>query len=391
MVETSPRAHPENSRLRPNETFVFLSPYFVYLSSQTSALQAVYNRFIAPKTTYKPLHLEGRMTPADSIALEEAMHVIIDNPEALEVYGTVSDTVKAEYGSTVHALANLLGQDRIMLLTHERVIPPSLRSLEPQLREIEEGYPYPRFSMQFALPDRYTVFPRDLFNRFGDQFFLSPAALPHFEYPQTDRRFMTSEGGAVLQSGNVVLISESLRNTDPTAEQQKNILRQLGFKVAWFPTTNIDKQPIGKRSITPEHIDGHSALIEGKDGEEYLLIGSSFFHQDKQTEEKIKRATNLVGAQLVEIDDSELPHMAFNFIQLRDGSVALSRTGKKVGSQYLTSNLETALEGIVGMDRVHLLPSLHYLPQRTQAGIRCMSNILPTDFIQKAKEATGQV
>lgn len=391
MVEHSPKNHPEHKRLHPNETFVFISPYITYLPSQTSALLEVYNRFVAPRTTHKPLLLEGRMTPIESNLLGRALTEIERNPDALEVYGQVGDAVRAEYGGTLSALAQLLGKDRIILLTHETVTPSDLAQFEPELRKLENSFDYPRFSFRSTLPERYTVFPRDMACQYGNELVISPESLGGFEHPHTARYHTTSEGGAVLQSGNVVLISEWLRKVDPLVEQQKARLKQLGYKVAWFPLCDIAKQPVGKRSITPEHIDSSAALVSGRDGEEYLLIGSSFFHQDKPTEEKIKRATDFVGARIVEIDDSDLPHMAFNFIQLRDGSVALSRTGKRVGSKYLTSNLEAALEGIVGMDRVHLLPPLHHLPLRTQAGIRCMSNILPTDFVQKAKEATGQM
>lgn len=390
MQERETRLPPETAPLKQGETFIFAGPDITQSPARINGALDVYNKCIVPTNTGLPVFVEGADFTEHVSEIYEALRLIKSDPKAATVFASKIFEVFCEYQFTLDALSNIVGKDRIMLVADRRAAELTDGLLAKGMDESTLYSKYPQFDLLYSGNGLSMAYPRDVATTYDNRLFIAPSVLTDYQGEGFDRKSLLSEGGAVLNSGDVVLLSEKLRNTDPTAEAQRNMLRQLGYKVAWFPGCDPEKQPRGKKAIVAGHIDSHASLVEGKDGEQNLLVARSFFEQSSPTKEKVKRASDFTGAHLVVIEDSDLPHLAFNLIQFRNGVIAISQTGKEGGTEYIPSTLETALDGIVGPEKVIVLPPLRNIPQRTQAGIRCMSNILPTEFILKAKEATGQ-
>ena len=391
MIEREVSFAPETAPLRTDETLLLIEPYFLKVISAVAGGEAVYNKFIAPTTDFRPLGIEGRMNEAQANALSAAIVMAEGDSSARKVYSDQVSEVYQEYRSTLESLSEIVGADNITLVTHEQRSPNDLSGLDIGALTPEIELDNPTFSFRFSMPNVYTAYPRDMATNLNGHVFYNTRTLRNLGDGEDFSRSPLGENGAILTAGKAVLMSEYLREKGPTAQKSKDGLKALGYKVTWFPRCDPERQPKGKRAIVEGHIDDHAALIEGMDGNNHLLVGSSFLHQDKSTTEKIRRASDWIDANLIEVDDPDLPHLAFNFIQLCDGSIMISSTGKMVDDLYYPSNLEEVLQGIVGVDRVRVLPALKHIPVRMQAGLRCMTNVLPIQFLQKAREATGQI
>lgn len=218
-----------------------------------------------------------------------------------------------------------------------------------------------------------TIWLRDRFMTIGGVSFLNPEAFPYFKDSDDAVKSFLGEGGAVLTAGNAVLVSEDLwriRKQDPGFA----ILQRKGFICAPLPPIDPKKQKYD--SFNKSHIDGHAALIIDKDGILRLLVAESYSRQGHKTREVLRFAAETVGAEMGEIDDANLPPLALNLIQFKDGSV--------VASSGETNDLTFVLELLLGKDKVlQTEVPLIRIPSILAGGIRCMTNTLPTSLLRK--------
>lgn len=217
-------------------------------------------------------------------------------------------------------------------------------------------------------PER--LFLRDLFtNVNGELFFIDPDPSPGITESGNVYLSPLGEGGKVILAGHSMVVSEDLWKNPKTARDLK-LLRERGYRVVSLPRPNPS---LG--NFVEGHIDGHVNLLTGKDGNAYLLYARSYARQEAGCSKKIRSAAEFIGAEAIEINDTGLPPLAFNFVQLGNGVVLLS------GSADL-QELEKTISDIVGVENLTVTDvPISTIPSLAKGGIRCMINSAPQSLI----------
>ncbi|KKQ29389.1 MAG: hypothetical protein A3H17_00400 [Candidatus Levybacteria bacterium RIFCSPLOWO2_12_FULL_37_14] len=172
------------------------------------------------------------------------------------------------------------------------------------------------------------------------------------------------------EQGKVLVKNKSILVTPDVWRKSKDEILGLtrnGFKVGCLPCVDTSKQSY---KFTELHIDGHSALIEDKNGTLVLLVTDSYSHQGHDTRKFIRQAAETAEARMVEVDDRKLPPLALNLIQFEDRSIAFTNSEAR--------DLEVTLSELVGSDKIFTteIPLIE-LPKHALGGMRCLTNILP--------------
>lgn len=271
-----------------------------------------------------------------------------------------------EYAAILDTLTSVVDRDDL------RLIQESSHARYAQ----QIGHPTPDFGLKMIVFEAKDIHPmlwlRDGFTTVGDFAFVNPK---YFRYiPQSSKIIHSkfAEGGLVLNTGNAVLVSEELWKK-PRADRAFHLLKETGFRIGSLPLVDTIKQENG---FPPNHIDGHAALITSREGKPTLLAARSYLLQGGQTYKLVRRAAETVGAQLIQVDDRNLPPLALNLIQFMNREVVVTATDYADFNQLLVE--------LLGPEKVHSTRiSISEIPQNWLGSIRCMTTTLPYSLLQQ--------
>lgn len=266
-----------------------------------------------------------------------------------------------EHAAIRDLLVSMVGSDRVKVIntkimgtkaTKDGLAPVELGSLKPG---------YPTFETPY-LNRYYQTWLRDAHTLLDDVMLVNPNAWT------TSAPFMRpsplGEMGRVLLSGRTLMVGIDLWRDSKVDIRS---LQERGYNIAPLPVVDPTKQA---NEFHPGHIDGHAALIKDMGGDLVLLTANSYAFQGSGTRKQIRSGAMLVGAEVVEIDDIDLPSLSLNLIQFEDGSIACTATRSGL--------LESTLADIVGPDKVFSTSiPLELIPEKMTGSIRCMTNVVP--------------
>ncbi len=264
-----------------------------------------------------------------------------------------------EYDAMLNLLKKVVGEENVRLIqsriVYTQMTPqgPVLRGATlPKMPESMKGEEFPYIDWKFR------QWPRDSYSLIDGQIHADPVMWNGKGDIVVDSPFF--EGGKVLQRKNVLLVTPDVYGK---YKKRKDIVP--GKTVLPIPFVEV-KLPM---AVAKDHIDGHVALLEGKDGELGIFAAESYAKQGNQTSKKLRSVAQRIGARFVEIDDARLPLLAFNFIQLWDNSIVMSGG---------TGELEFRLKDFVGEDKIFTTnPPIGFTPILAGGSIRCLTNIIP--------------
>lgn len=284
-----------------------------------------------------------------------------------------ANKAQAEYDSLLSLLSMHLGFGNIIIVKNKVTVVKTGKYGDPSFHS--EDYPdlkeFKNIKLRFAssLDSPWT---RDCFVSIGNVTFVNPDNIGDFEESETVIKSVLGEGGSVLQAKKTVLVSEDLW-TSRKNDKDFQLLKDMGFIVAPLPQIDPLKQ---KFEFNESHIDGHAALIVDKDNNLRLLVADSYSRQGNGTRKKINFAAETIGAEITEIDDTNLPPLALNLVQFEDKSVIVS------GSE--TNDLVFPLALMLGGEKVLTTPvPMIEIPRFFFGGIRCMTNVLPNSVLKR--------
>jgi len=173
------------------------------------------------------------------------------------------------------------------------------------------------------------------------------------------------EGGKVLTQDKTILVTPDIY--EKAKDELKNLISE-DYRIGVLPLVMKAKQGF---DFTGSHIDGHASLIKDKNNKLALVVADSYFRQGNDSQRLIKKASKAINAQLIEVDDRNLPPLAFNMLQFEDKSVAMTGSVSK--------NLEAVISDLVGKNKVFTtgIP-LTCVPKLSWGGIRCLTNTIPS-------------
>lgn len=295
--------------------------------------------------------------------------------------------VTTEHGAILHALGQRIEPDNTTLIQTDLIMMRNNRPGVPQTIVYSTPPDVPGYeSVRLPSLDSYKgdptdtarferlrkgIYLRDLFTNIdGNLIFINDSEQRAFPVGKRVISSPLGEGGKVLISGKSVLVSPDLWK-DPQVKRQISDLRNEEYKVLYIPFVEEEKQAKDKREFVPGHIDGHASLIQDRSGNPHLLYAKSYSRQGSGTSKSLRSTAEMIGAEPIEINDTGLPHLAFNLVQLPDGSVVMTSSND-------SKELEDAVMNIVGEDQtVTTKIPVSQIPVITGAGIRCMTNIGP--------------
>lgn len=380
-TESSEPDRNDYSSEKPGTSFVFLpssaiavtAAKFADFHRRTLALGLPYNPERSLNQNFKTIPLAQRNDIVAAMQNES-----IGKP--LEEIFPLED-VMSEYRAIERAIVQAMGTSAIQLIDYSKrrssSLSVSMTSLDDRLalfaEEVDTTFP----SHRPTILSKLKGYPRDYYTQFGKWLFCETdphqAELLRKKVYKVESATL-SEGGAVLYAGKAIIVSGYVWKTTPHFYFDR--LREEGYQIARVPKVKPEGQSSGKKEYAHSHIDGHAALIENPRTHQLtFLYAKSYAEQDETTRSDLQEAARTVGAIPLEIDDSELPHLAFNFPQFPNGKIVCPRGGKFMGGVYKKSSLEIELERIVGSENVILTDTpITYFPKYTQAGIRCLTN-----------------
>jgi len=371
MPEREHRATTESQeRLRPGEVLLFPKPgYFMQHVRYAGAL-AIYRRYINPLDP----------NPSEvNLAVHEPQIQEHIRQYGFQEFHEYERKVITEYSDLLNGLIDAVGEDNLHLTNNS--FSPSENTHTYTLEGRSTAYDNQVVHMQsITFPAGFHAFPRDMFTQFGRTIFVNPWAFPRFRETNQYRKSRVGEGGMSVIAKNAIIFSEKLQE-DKTAIRDIKALEQRGYKVAFVPPVIREKQPPDRQEFAENHIDGHCALIMGKDKKLHLLFALSYAEQDRKTLRALVGAGRKVDAEMAAVQDSEMAHLDLNFIQLPDGSVVYPVTGRETTEGYLASGLDRALIDLVGGENIIYVPSVVNMTRLTRAGLRCMTNTAPVNFL----------
>lgn len=297
---------------------------------------------------------------------------------------TYGDTLSDEYDQLLITINHLAGWRRTSLVRNRSLIQRHNKftgQTEIVVEDTPELHTNPTVDFQ-NVGGRGEIFLRDLFTATDDFVFVNPDA--KLACRET-RSFMSSplgEGGKVLVSGKTLVVAEDIES-NPDAQRHIDMLKQKGYIVQFIPQVDASKQQEKRKEFVSDHIDGHAALIAGHDKTPTLFVASSYATQDERTQQIFNRLPSS-GIAVCAIDDSRLPHLAFNIVQFSDNTVLLAGSGlRNEQGKYEASELEKTLVQFLGKAYVHRVPSdMTAISHLGIGSIRCLVNIAPISFIQ---------
>lgn len=374
------RATQEHLGLGPEEVILFIRPE--HLISSTLVTRAAEEYFTQQILSYSA-------TLEDFERNYKGINTHLQFFDRERIAKTLAPVID-EYRGFLHSLVSAVGPRKIKLLStrsfslqDERLnafveeaahtIDTDLKSSDPDVETIS-----------LVGQTEKTLYPRDLFTIYktgrGEVTFISPL-FPTSIQSGTVIRSLLAEGGMVLHAGNSMLISNEVLGWIPKIPQivsDLTILKNLGFEINFIPRTRVDKQDPKKDSYVEGHIDGHAALLLGKDAQPYLLLAKSYATQDIESQRALVMAARSVHATSIVVDDVNTSHLAFNnIIQFPDGTVMYAPSGKQTTGRYQHTALDVVMLQLVAEDKLLFTPPLQHLPELTKAGARCTTTIVP--------------
>jgi hypothetical protein len=272
-------------------------------------------------------------------------------------------SIFAEWHSIYNLFVNLVGKDNIVVSKTDITVGKHNKdsSIDRKSFDLPEKLSFGAIGIPF-LSKFYLSWPRDAYIALADKIFANPKA---WNMPSKDIEISElGEQGKVLTKNKAILVTPDVWKK---SRHQISELTQDGFDVGCL--LNVDKCKQNYR-FEESHIDGHSALIEDKNGDLVLLVADSYSHQGNGARKLIKQAADTVGARMIEIDDRNLPPLALNLIQFEDGSIAFTNSEAK--------DLEITLAELVGNNKLFKTKiPLIAVPRLSSGGMRCLTNILP--------------
>lgn len=371
----------EHLGLGPGEVILFMRPD--YLLSATLVTRVAQEYFVqqnlpylVPKLEDFERHYEGINADLQSFNKEKTAKILVP--------------VIREYRGFLDSLISAAGPQRIKLLANRS------ESLQDQQMDalIQEAAHRTGEYLNSSYPDVETVslvgqteetlYPGDLFTIYktqrGQVTFVSPL-FPESIQSGSVVCSLLAEGGIVLHAGNSMLMLDEVLSWVPKIPQvmsDLSTLKNLGFEINFIPRVRVDKQDPNKHFYVEGHIDGHAALLLGKDARPYLLLAKSYAMQDAQSQRIIAMAAKSVKATLVVVDDAHINHLAFNnLIQFPDGTVMYAPSGQYRLGKYQRTPLDVAVDQLVDKNKLLLINQLIHLPKLTKAGARCTTTIVP--------------
>lgn len=299
----------------------------------------------------------------DTERLPAGYKLVIKGPDSMlataQKWGddSIARALMGEYHSIYYLLSSLLGDGLIALADtpgfqpHQLTLPiPSIYL--PQLSQNGRGW------------------PRDAYLEVNGRVFYTPGAWDEPPAGSTPSRL--GEGGKLIHHKDALV---TILYNNLTCRTELSDLNQQGVRVGLLPVVeqrgNHDED---MDEFCSDHIDGHCSLVEEKGGNLVLLVAESYYQQSEITRDYMSEATRKIGANLVVIGDNNLPHLAFNLIQLGDLSIVMTS-----GAQPL----QRVLEDLVGANQVYTTKiPIEVIPKELWAGIRCMTNLMPESWLK---------
>ncbi len=280
----------------------------------------------------------------------------------------------AEYHTIFNTLCNTVGRENLVVadapvITAKHTIAGlAVREFRVPTELNFGAVPIPFFH------DDDRLWPRDAYTVFQNRLLIYPdvwyGPLPQ---DQITAFSLLGEGGKVLTRLKALLVTEDIwQSSDPSLVE----LRSHGMRIAPLPFVDQSKQ---KYTFPLDHIDGHALLVETKRQGLLLAVSKSYYYQGKNSSGSIRKAADTISARLTIVDDRNLPFLAFNLIQLYDGTVVM--TGPR--NNQLTVVLGSHVKRVITTDTPITL-----LPQLTSGSLRCMTNDLSPSMQQLIRTST---
>jgi hypothetical protein len=272
-----------------------------------------------------------------------------------------------EYVSIQRLLTHLVGKENLIITaTSIKMGKETSTGISwEEIRPPTEQFGFHTTDVSF-LSEKSLYWPRDTYTLIDEEIF----AKRDIRAPQGEKIHTSNlgEGGCVLTKENAVLVTP---NVWKNSKHEILALQQKGYKTGMLPLVDPAKQKYG---FVENHIDGHAALIKGRNSQLVLVVADSYCRQGDGTKKLIRRACETINAEMVEVDDHNLPPLAFNILQLEDNSTVMTSAQAK--------DLEFTLSCVVGADKVFTTEiPLIYIPGRTGGGIRCLTNLIPSRIL----------
>ncbi|MDP2585997.1 MAG: hypothetical protein Q8P29_03900 [Candidatus Levybacteria bacterium] len=271
-----------------------------------------------------------------------------------------------EYDSIYKLLKRLVGKNLIVIKTDFTVGKSTPTGPEFKNIDLPNEMSYGSVSAPF-LTTFYRSWPRDAHTLINGKILANKDA---WNIEKDNIRISgLGEGGKVFTKKNSILVTPDIWKN---SRDEIRGLINIGFKVGYLPFVDPKKQ---RHDFKENHLDGHSGLIEDKNGQLALVVAHSYSHQGNGTRKLIIRACESIDAQIVEVDDRNLPPLPFNFEQFEDRSIAVTNSEAR--------DLEVTLMNLAGEDKVFKTDvPLVKIPRLTCGGIRCLTNIIPSSVVK---------
>jgi hypothetical protein len=271
----------------------------------------------------------------------------------------LAKSIIREYYSIYGLLAGLVGRENIIVLKNKLNIGTTEKDA---IIPIPDDFGAKRLPF---LTDFFHTWIRDAHTILNDKIFTNRDAW--IEQDNNTEISKIGEGGKVLTRSKSILITPDIY--EESKEDLQNLINS-GFKIGYLPFVDASKQ---KNRFHKEHIDGHTTLVEYAGNRLALVVAKSYIYQGGGSEKQIKKAADKIGAKLFEVDDKNLPPLAFNLLQFADRSIAMT-SGAKI--------LETILASIVGKEKVFTTRyPIENIPKHHWGSIRCLTNIILSQYI----------
>jgi hypothetical protein len=260
-----------------------------------------------------------------------------------------------EYASIYELLAGLVGKENIIVAKTEFTFGKnSPTGVQLQSVNLPNELSFGAVEIP-PLSKFYRAWPRDAYTLVDAKVLISKDAWStqgkNMEYSGL------AEGGRVLARGKAILVTPDIWKT---SKDEIRSLQERGFKVGRLPFVDPVKQ---KYDFKENH-------IEGENGQLYLVVADSYSRQGGHTRSSISQACDSVEVEIVEVDDKNLPPLAFNLVQFDDRSIAMTTSEAR--------DLDVTLSWLVGKGKIFTTEiPLVQIPNLTCGGIRCLSNIIP--------------
>lgn len=295
-----------------------------------------------------------------SISPEDKLGTFFRKPSQLN--GNLLQEIMSEYDSIFQLFSRIVGPENLIVAKNAITVgKDSPAGIALKDIELPPELDYGGVDLGF-LTKPYSCWPRDAFSLLNGRIIGNKNAWNDHDYPTAIG--LLGEGGKVLSKKDAILVTPDIWKT------QKKILKmfkQEGINVGVLPFVETAKQ---KYDFKEDHIDGHANLLEDKNGELVLLVTDSYSKQGGSTRKNLRRTAEMIGAKLVEVEDTNLPPLPLNFLQFEDRSIAVSNSQAQ--------DLIITLSYLVGQDKVFRTDvPLRTIPKLAGGGIRCLTNIIP--------------